>query len=160
MRLHAAVDGHLLVHGLLATGRHGPHTCLHGAHVPTAHLQSSVRQLSRGLTLLLNLYVSTRITISDRIIPWRHDHRLNSIPDNMMGTRWCWQVACLLSGQHDDVDGWLVCCQDNTMMLTGGFFIVRTTRWCWRVVCLLPGQHYDVDGWLVCCHSTGEKWTS
>ena len=29
----------------------------------------------------------------------------------------------MLSGQHDDVDGWLVCCQDNTMMLTGGLFV-------------------------------------
>ena len=48
MRLYAASDGDVLVHGLAPPGGHRCHLSLHGAHVQTSHLQSSLRALPRG----------------------------------------------------------------------------------------------------------------
>ena len=48
MWVYAAADGDVLVHGLAPPGGHRCHLSLHGAHVQTSHLQSSLRALPRG----------------------------------------------------------------------------------------------------------------
>ena len=48
MWLHAAADGRVLVHGVLADRRHGADSCLPGATLWHPHHSASLRKLPQG----------------------------------------------------------------------------------------------------------------